>query len=303
MFTLMFLNFVSTKQVQRYQGLFILGKGTGSSNVFTYREKQKCDGARSYLPNLPRAIQGEPLLLAGSRLVIKYSASLSNTKSLYTHCASPSVTAGEASACWGRKSELAGRAGRKKRQERVGQEHKSSNVISLRGNSCSFSSQPHKSPLPIRSGSYRGAKQLIPSAQLPNRGCYSTAPVPQAGIQAGAQPVPTMCHGLAPHWSLLLERSRQARGQELLCSSEPTCFKVLVTATKTARAGTRCILGHFEGHVVTSAAGTASAVAQVGTCCWTPQIIADTWLPLPPCSSGHGSQSCQDPASTAGKDI
>lgn len=113
--------------------------------------------------------RGEPLLLAGSRLVIKYSASLSNTKSLYTPCVSPLVAAGEASACWGRKSELAGRAGRKKRQERVGQEHKSSNVISLKGNSCSFSSQPHESPLPIRSRSYRGAKQLIPSAQLPNR--------------------------------------------------------------------------------------------------------------------------------------
>lgn len=46
------------------------------------------------------------------------------------------------------------------------------------------------------------------------------APLPQAGTQAGAQPVPTTCHGLASHWSLLLEGSRQATGQELLCSSE-----------------------------------------------------------------------------------
>lgn len=65
--------------------------------------------------------RGETLLLGVPRLVIKYSASLSNTKSLYTLCAPPLVTAGEASACWGRKSELAGRAGKKKRQERVGQ--------------------------------------------------------------------------------------------------------------------------------------------------------------------------------------
>lgn len=72
--------------------------------------------------------RGEALLLAGSRLVIKYSASLANTQSLYTHCAPPLVTAGEASVCWGRKSELAGRVGKKKRQERVGQEHKRSNV-------------------------------------------------------------------------------------------------------------------------------------------------------------------------------
>lgn len=51
--------------------------------------------------------RGETLLV-GSRLVIKHSASLSNTKALCTLCAPPLVTAGEASACWGRKSDLAG---------------------------------------------------------------------------------------------------------------------------------------------------------------------------------------------------
>lgn len=175
--------------------------------------------------------RGETVLLAGYRLGIKYSASLSSTKSLYTHCAPPLVTAGEASACWGRKSELAGRAGRKKRQERVGQEHKSSNVMSLKGNEHSSLSQPHKCSFTTRSGSYRGAKQLIPSAQLPSRGCSNTSHLCQflchrqaAGTQAGAQPMPTTCHGLASHWSPLLEGSRQATGQELLCSSEPIGF-------------------------------------------------------------------------------
>lgn len=166
--------------------------------------------------------RGETLLLAGSRLVIKYSASLSNTKSLYTLCAPPLVTAGETSACWGRKSELAGRAGKKKRQERVGQrtQKKQSNE-SKRKLMQLLVPAPRVSPHHQGPTGCRAAHSLSPAAKQVVLQASPSAPGRHPGWRsARAHHLPWA----ASHWNLLLEGSRQARAQELLRSSEPIGF-------------------------------------------------------------------------------
>lgn len=196
--------------------------------------------------------RGETLLLGVPRLVIKYSASLSNTKSLYTLCTPPLVTAGEASACWGRKSELAGRAGKKKRQERVGQrtQKKQSNESKRKLMQLLV---PASRVFPSPSGSYRGAEQLIPSALLPNRWCCKPAPLPQAGTQAGARPVPTTCPGL--YHTGISSWKDPGRPELRSCSAHqsPSVFRApfqfflqFDDINKTKRAGTCCILEHLK---------------------------------------------------------
>lgn len=194
-------------------------------------------------------------MLVGSRLVIKHSASLSNTKALCTRCAPPLVTAGKASACWGRKSELAGRAGRKKKagegwaraqKQRCDESERKLMQLLVPAPRASLHHQQ------VLQGC-RAAHSLSPAAtgdaaaQAP-----VPAPLPQAGIQPGAQPVPTTWAGITLESPPGRIQAGQRSGAALLIRAQWFSghllffFFSLMTSTKTARAGTHCILGHLK---------------------------------------------------------
>lgn len=85
-------------------------------------------------PGFPtcRLRQGSSSLACRLRVGIKYSVSLLNASPPYTPCAPPIATPRKASACQGRKSELAEGPGRTKGQKRLVQRHKSGKAKSLK---------------------------------------------------------------------------------------------------------------------------------------------------------------------------
>lgn len=140
----------------------------------------------------------------------------------------------------------------------------------------------------IRDGSYRGAEQHFLSSaarqevlqhlchrQAPRLGSARAHHVPWAGCTLESPP-------------------GRIQGQELLSHQSPLVFRApfqfflqFDDINQDKKSWNTLHFGAFEDHEVSSAAGTPSAVAQVGTCCSTPQIIpghpsASATLPLCP---------------------
>ena len=181
--------------------------------------------------------QGRSSLACRLRVGSKHAASLLNTKSPSRHYTPSLVTPRKASACWGRKSELAERPGRKKRQERAGQKHKSTDAMSLKRNAAYCPSPPSLPSAPFlpnaacsscpfivlllhaglsESQCYRAAKLLARPAQcqtgdaLPPH--HVPALLPRAGSQTrlGAQHGATTCYGQGLCWGLICAGRIQA---------------------------------------------------------------------------------------------
>lgn len=156
-----------------------------------------------------------------------------------------------------------------------------------------------------RVGSYRGAKQLLPSGQLPNRWGSSTATCASPCATGRCPGWGSACAHHMPRAGITLEsppgriQAGQGSGAALLSRVHWflgfSNFSCSLMTSMTTRAGTRCILGHLKtmwwpqllGHPVQWQRLAHAAVHPKSS--QTPH--------LPPCPSVHGQSDLPAPSS------